>query len=232
MSDHYRRLVLKIMIKNFRFTWRKFIPILILVVLAFTYRDVLRSMVLIPLAYMIFVFRLITGSVSQQTVWISFVVFSSLIAIISLAARRDLQLEEPPVELKYPTRLQTWIETVNRYEHSPYFKWNLAQDLSNLLIEAIAYHQGTSRLNILQQVQSGNIDLPEEIIKYLKISQKPFNHTWNSHADNSNWLLRFWQTKIKHDIPDTSKSVLDIEHEKIINYLENYLTIDNDLWEE
>ena len=232
MSDHDRRRLLELMIKNFRLSWRKFIPILILVVLAFTYRDVLRSMVLIPLAYLIFVFRLIAGSVNQQTLWISFVVFSSLIAIISLAARRDVQPEEPPVEYKYPTRLQTWIDTVNRYEHSPYFKWNLAQDLSNLLIEAIAYHQGTSRHKILQQVQVGDIDLPEDIIKYLQISQKPFDHAGNSYPNNSNWLFHFWQTKIKRDLPDTSKSALDIEHEKIIHYLENYLIIDSNTWEE
>jgi hypothetical protein len=185
-------------------------------------------MVLIPLAYLIFVVRLIARSVGQQTLWISFVVFSSLIAIISLAARREMQSEEPSVEQKYPTRLQTWIDTVNRYEHSPYFKWNLAQDLSNLLIEAIAYHQGTSRYKISQQVQAGDIDLPEDIIKYLQISQKPFNYTGNLHANQSNWFLHFWQIKFKRDLPDTLKSPLDIEHKKIIHYLESYLIIDKD----
>lgn len=188
-------------------------------------------MVFIPLAYLIFVFQLIAGSVGQETLWISFVVFSSLIAIISLAARRETLPEEPPVEHKYPTRLQTWIDTVNRYERSPYFKWNLAQDLSNLLIEAIAYHQGTSRHEISQQVQAGEIDLPEDIIKYLQISQKPFNHTGNFPTNHSNRLFHFWHHKIKRDFPDTLKSPLDIEHKKIIDYLENYLNIDKDIRE-
>ena len=88
--------------------------------------------------------------------------------------------------------------------------------------------QGKSHHEISQQVQAGDIDLPEDIIKYLQISQKPFNHTGNIHINHSNWLNYFWRHKIKRDHPETLKSPLDIEHKKIIHYLENYLIIDKE----
>ena len=193
------------MIKNFRFTLRKIIPVIILVGLAFTYRDVLRSMVLIPLAYLIFVFRLIASNIGQQTLWISFVVFSSLIAVLSLAMRREVQPRETDVENKYPTRLQTWINTVSRNGRSPYFKWNLSQDLSNLFIEAIAYHQGISRHQVLQQLQAGQIDLPSDILEYLQISQKPFIYSGSTSRIKFNWLMDIWETIIKRSTQDKTE---------------------------
>ena len=219
------------MFKRFRPSLSKAIPVIILVILALTYRDALRSMVLVPLAYLIFVFRLITLSVGQQTLWISFVVFSTIIAVISLAMRREVQPEETAVELKYPTRLQIWINTVGRKERSPYFKWNMAQDLSNLFIEAIAYHQGTSRQHVRQQLEAGKLDLPTEILAYLEISQKPFAHTGLANHTDGKWLTQMWEAIFKRPTPSMYKSPLDLEHEKIIHYLEEYLNFDGEIWE-
>ena len=96
------------MLKRLRPSLSKIIPITVIFLLAFTYRDVLRSMVLVPLAYLIFIFRLIASSIGQQTLWISFVVLSSIIAVISLVMHREEQTEEPSVEHKYgsPQRTQ------------------------------------------------------------------------------------------------------------------------------
>jgi hypothetical protein len=219
------------MFNRYRPSPSKTIPFIILFVLAFTYRDVLRSMVLVPLAYIIFVFRLIAGSIEQQTLWMSFVVLSIIIAVINLSMRRKVQPEETAVELKYPTRLQIWIDTVSRNEHSQYFKWNLAQDLSNLFIEAIAFHHNTSMQHVRQQVQAGNIDLPPDIIEYLQISQKPFSYTGLSAHTYGNWLIQIWETIIKQPAPNKNKSPLDLEHEKIVSFLEEYLNLDTKILE-
>ena len=223
------------MLKSFKNKFRPtpsiIIPVAILFVLAFTYRDVLRSMLLVPLAYLIFVFRLIAGGIGQQTLWISFVVFSAILAIFNLAMRREVTLRDKPVELKYPTRLQVWIDTVTRKEHSQYFKWNLAQDLSNLFIEAIAYHQGISQEQVQQQIQVGNIDLPPEILKYLQISQKPYTASGLANQSNQNWLFRKWRDAISPKFTNLNNSPLDIDPEKIIPYLEEYLSVDPKIWE-
>jgi hypothetical protein len=188
-------------------------------------------MVLVPLAYLIFIFRLAALSIGQQTLWISFTVFATIVAVFSLAMRREVRPKESAIEIKYPTRLQTWINTVQRKEYSPYFKWNLAQDLSNLLIEAIAYHQGTSQRQICQQLESGKIDLPPDILAYLQISQKPFTHTGLSNYATDNCLIQIWEAITKHPISNKAQSPLDLEHEKIISYLEEYLNFDTHIQE-
>lgn len=219
------------MFKRIRPSLSKIIPIVIIIIFAFTYRDVLRSMVLVPLAYLIFIFRLIAGSIGQQTLWVSFVVLSTIIAVISLAMRSEKQIEKNPVEHKYPTRLQTWVKTVRRKERSEYFKWNLAQDLSNLFVEAIAYHQGLSHSEALRQLEAGKIDLPPDILAYLRISQKPFAQTGLANYENGNWLSQVWNTLRRQPVPQREKSPLDLEPEKIIRYLEDYLGLDAEIWQ-
>ena len=211
------------MFKRFRPSPSKIIPIIIFIILAFTYRDVLHSMVLIPLAYLIFLIKLTALSIGQQTLWISFVVFSIMIAIFSLAMGRETQPEENVIEHKYPTRLQTWIKTVRCKDRSHYFKWNLAQDLSNLLIEAIAYHQGISQQQVRQLLEGGELDLPPDIRAYLQISQKPFTHIGLTRYKNGTWLLRIWDSITGSIASYTNTSPLDIDHERIIHYLEDYL---------
>jgi hypothetical protein len=220
------------MFKKFRPKLSIILPIVILIILAFTYRNVLRSMVLVPLAYLIFIVRLIAGSIGQQTLWISFVVFSSIIAIISLAIRNEEQPEEAPIEHKYSTRLQVWLHSVGRKERSKYFQWNLAQDLSKLMIEAIAYRQGISHRQVVRRLEAGELDLPANITAYLQISQKPFMHTGLAKYDNGNWFSRIWAA-ISRQIPIekyTTQTPLDLEPEVIIHFLENYLELDSEIW--
>jgi len=219
------------MFKTIRPALSKIIPFTILIILAFTYQDVLRSMVLVPLAYLIFVLRLIAGGIGQQTLWISFVVLSTIIAVISLAMRGEVQHEEPDPKLKYPTRLQTWLNALGRKERSQYFKWNLARDLSNLVIEAIAFHQGTSIQQIHQKIMADHLELPSDIREFLVISQKPFAHTGLANYNNGNRFLRFWESKFISPKPGKDKSPLDLDYTKIIYYLEEYLDLDPEYWE-
>lgn len=220
------------MIRKIRPSFTKILPFAILAILAFTYRDVLRSMVLIPLAYLIFFFRLISSSIGQQALWIFFVVLAAIIAIISLAARGEKQPQEIQVEQKYPTRLKIWIESMRRNERSAYFKWNLAQDLSALFLETIAYQRGISRMQALRQIEAGKVDLPSDMIAYLQISQKPFSQTGLASDNHSNWLHKFLKKIFKHPAPKVSKSPLDMEPEIIIRYLENYLGLDPEIWQD
>lgn len=220
------------MLKRLRPSLSKIIPITVIFLLAFTYRDVLRSMVLVPLAYLIFIFRLIASSIGQQTLWISFVVLSSIIAVISLVMHREEQTEEPSVEHKYPTRLQTWMRTVRRKERSAYFKWSLAQDLSNLFVEAIAYRLGLSHSEAVRQLEAGKVDIPLDTLAYLRISQKPFSQTGMANYENRSWFSQVWKAISKQPAPLPQKSPLDLEPEKIIRDLEDYLGLDAEIWQE
>jgi hypothetical protein len=100
-----------------------------------------------------------------------------------------------------------------------------------LLIEAIAYHQGNSRQQVRQQVETGKLDLPPDILAYLQISQKPFTQSGLASYATSNWLVQIWETIVKQPAPGMSKSPLDLEHEKIIAYLEKYLNFEAEIQE-
>jgi len=184
-------------------------------------------MLLVPLAYLIFIIRLVAISIGQQTLWIAFIILSTLIAVISLAINREEQPQDIPKDKKYPTRLQTWIKTLDQKEQSEYFKWNLAQNLSNLFVEALAYHQGASRDQVLQKLKNGMLDLPPDVLAYLQVSQTPFSQTGLVSYNPGNWYVRIWDSIFKRQTLKTTKSPLDLEPEKIIHYLENYLGFDS-----
>ena len=220
------------MLKKYRPALAKIIPITLIIVIIISNRDTLRGVFIVPIAYLIFIFRLITGNIHQEVLWITFVCFSIIIALISLGMRWEPTLDEPPVETKYPTRLKSWLDTIQGNRRSEYFKWNLAQDLSNLFVEAIAYRRGISHTQVVQQLDAGNLDLPAEIIVYLQTAQKPFTQTRLSSHANDNWFTQIWETITRQPVPDgiRTKTALDIEPEKIIRCLEDYLELDPEIW--
>lgn len=219
------------MLNRYRPWLFKIFPFIVLLVLAFTYRDALRSMVLVPLAYLIFIFQLISASIGQQTLWISFVILSTIIAVISLAVRRERPDEEQAVKYKYPSRLQVWMGVLQQKEQSPYFRWNTARVLSDLLIAAIAHRHGISRKKVKQQLQLEMIDLPPEIFQYLIISQKPYGQTKLDSHSSGNLMKKIWENMVSGPTRNVNRLPLDIEDEKIIHYIEETLSVDADIWE-
>jgi hypothetical protein len=188
-------------------------------------------MVIVPLAYLIFVFRLIAGGIGQKNIWIAFVVLSTFIAIINLAMRPKPHSKKITTENKYPTRLQNWINSIKRKERSQYFKWNMSQNISSLFIETIAYHHDTSPDQVTQQILSGRIDLPSDILEYLQISLKPFARSGIVNQIPRNKLAQIWAIVFNQPPPVTKKSPLDINFERIISYLEEYLSINRGMEE-
>ena len=221
------------MLKKYRPSLTGIILIIALILVVFLYRNRLHALILVPIAYVIFIFRLITTNVHQAVLWISFVVVTSIIALISLGLRWEPEDQEKDPQQKFFTRLHTWAKTVQRKKRSEYFKWNLAQDLSNLFIEAVAYRQGISRAQVLEKLKADKLDLPPDIQAYLQISQQPFTQTGLDIYTNGNWLSRIWEfLKIRTNQGKAYiKSPLDLEPQKIIHYLETYLDLDPEIWE-
>jgi hypothetical protein len=221
----------KMMYHKFRPKLSKILPFIILFFLTFTYQDVLRSMILVPIAYVIFIIRLISGSIGQQTLWVSFVVLTSFIAFISLLMRREEISEEKIEEYRYPTRLQIWINSLSHKRHSQYFQWNMAQDLSNLLVDVIAYKKNISRQQALFALQNGYIDLPQDIIEFIRISQKPFVRAGLPLRNSGNWINKIQSVFRKTSATERTRSPLDVNHQYIIQYIEKFLNLDNGTWE-
>jgi hypothetical protein len=159
-------------------------------------------------------------------------VFSVIIAGISLAMRREVAEREDSPEKKYTTRLQVWLNSVQRKERSNYFQWNLSQDLSNLLIEALAYRQGISYRQVLQQLDAGKAAIPPDIQAYIDISRKPFTHTGLADYGYRSWPSRIWfSISQRASLPGKKKpNPLDLDPEIIIHFLEDYLEIDAEIW--
>lgn len=210
------------------------VPILLIIAVILTYRNALRALVLVPITFVIYVFRLITGSIQQEVLWVTFVIITSVIAFFSLSPRRDRSLEELVEGNKYPTRLHRWMETVRRKKRSEYFKWNLAQDLGNLFLEAIAYRQGLTHSQVLHRLRAGQLNLPPEVQAYLEAAQNPYSGNGVNGSANGNWIAQIWQNLTKPRTtsrPKKGQSPLDLEPEIIIRHLEAYLEIDPEIWE-
>ena len=222
------------MLRKYRPALSKIIPIAIVIFVLLSYRDILRGLIIVPVAYIFFIFRLISSSIHQEVLWVSFVVISSLIALISLGMRWEPAVEEIPVANKYPTRLKTWQHSVKDNQRSDYFKWNLAHDMSDLVVKAIANREGISRAQVLRRLYANQLDLPPDITAYLQIAQKPYTQNGFSQRANDHWLVRFREKWTRGPVPSRirPKTPLDLEPDRMIRYLEEYLDLDPEIWVE
>jgi hypothetical protein len=183
-------------------------------------------MVLVPLAYIIFVSRLILSSIGVQTLWMSFVVFSVVIAAISLFFRRNEPVEADTDTHIYPSSLQNWMESIHKFNRSPYFKWHLAKDLGQLMIESIAHKRGISVDQTFERLNNREIELPEEIINYVIFSQKPYAQISVSSSKHKIWLSRIRKISYKNSMQEDVSSPLDLKPEYLVSYLETYLNME------
>lgn len=221
------------MLKKYRSWLPILIPILITILIILTYRDALRALFVVPVAFVIYIFRSITSNIHQEILWITFVAITSIIALLNLSLRRERPSQEVMDVNKYPSRLDFWIRSVQRNQRSRYFKWNLAQDLSYLFTEVLAFRQGISRRQVLRRLEAGRLDLPPDIRAYLIESHKPFTRSRSTSQTDGSFLLRIWDalTNQLTDHSNQDESPLDLDPERIVHYIEEYLELDPEVWE-
>lgn len=160
--------------------------------------------------------RLYIDNLPQPIIWAVFIALAIVIAARSLLKRRSTSETISEAARARMGRVNNLIQAINRTSDGPYFKWRLAQHLLALALEAFVHRERTSPNTIRERLKSGGLDVPSEIEAYLLAGMSPVLST------RANLI-----TRLKDAIfPTHQITPLDLDPERVIQFLEDQLEID------
>ena len=162
--------------------------------------------ILTPLLYVFWIGLLLFRSIPQEIIWGAFVFIALLIAVVSLSQKQSWSRRLPVPQVSPPERIESWAKLIRQSKQETYYRWQVAQHLRRLTLEALAQNERVTSREIQQRLLAGQLNLPPEIEAYLKASLTSFNRL-SEAAPRS----RFGQPA----------SPLDLEVEEFITFLEH-----------
>ena len=191
------------------------IILLISIPLALILHEFTREVFLSLLMRISWYVRLYMDSLPQPILWVMFIVIVIVIAARSLLKRRSTPEATSEATKLRMGRVHNLMQAINRTSEGLYFKWRLAQHLLGLTVNMLAHQERTSPNHMRERLKSGGLDAPSEIEAYLLAGLTPVLST------PSNLLTRLRQAIM----PTHRISPLDLDPEKVIQFLEDQLEI-------
>jgi hypothetical protein len=184
--------------------------------LALLLHEFTREVLLSTLIRLSWYARLYIDSLPQPIIWAVFIAIAIVIAARSLLKRRSTSEMTSEAAKVRMGRVNNLMQAISRTSDGLYFKWRLAQHLLGLTLEAIAYGERTSPNMVRERLKSGGLDVPSEIEAYLLAGMTPVLST------QANLI-----TRLKNAIfPTHQITPLDLDPERVIQFLEDQLEID------
>lgn len=181
-------------------------------ILAFLLQDYARHFIA-PTLFLLWIGRLLLESIPQVIIWGVFVAIALIIAGRSLLKRGSIPRPIRRAEAALPGRIGSWVKLIQQADQEAYYKWQLAQPLSELIVAVLAHHERLTPKQIREKLVANNLDLPPELQAYLQASVTSFSHLLAPRS-------RFR--------PGAPASPLDHNLEQIAQFLEDKLDYQTD----
>ena len=141
--------------------------------LAWIFNPQIKEYIVSPLSafiqYALWLAGLLGKALDQYLIWGTFVILSSIAAIVSLT-----KSWQPRVSDKVSTHshggISVWIRRLELLEKGIYFRWRLSQEIAPILVNAIGYTDGLTQKQTRTLIEKKNLDLPENILGYLHVA--------------------------------------------------------------
>ena len=185
------------------------------ILLAYLLIDLVRLLLLDPLAYLYRLGSLLYRLLPQTVWWGGFVRllafwFSRSLFGPQAGARLLERLRRSPPPQTAPDRLSRageWLHLAQRAHRSQYARWQFNRRLSILAVEMLAYRQRLSIEEAQAHLLSGKLHLPPDLQAYFQVGlQSP------SFLHYENFVKRYRQR--------AGSSPLDLSPEAVVEYLE------------
>ncbi len=162
-------------------------------VLVFLARDIIREMIVLPLAYLLFLVKIFIDSTPQLFFWLAVVLISGWIAYRSLYRKRKLVDDFGPSHMVSEEpgsqgRMSFWVTKVNiarRYGGS-YFGSSFHLAMSRLLVDLLAHRYRLSTGEVEDRVRRKTLGLPPDIEEYLLLNL-------GNNESHGSWYERWWR---------------------------------------
>jgi hypothetical protein len=154
--------------------WR--LPLLLILLLAIPLalllRPFVREVLVVELLRFWASIQFLYQSLPQLPIWLAFLAFSLLVALLSLGRGRWRFRAADEPTARREGQVQALVRWIHRAEQSEYYKWRLAQHLGNLSWQVMAYREGTTPQELRDRLRAGRLDLPPIVLAYLEGRKK------------------------------------------------------------
>jgi hypothetical protein len=204
-----------------------FLVFMVVIGLAIRYQDPLKEAVLVPLLYIVWVVDLILKSFDQRCIWSLALVIALVLSLVF--SRRTQEFSEDyrrSVSQRFldSGRIRFWRRQIRIGSSALYTSGFHRSELRRLVIETLAYREGLSDEEIKEQLYAGEIDLPSEIRYILGLDDS---------QDSPDKPLNFWKRIVRWFDEIIGRIVTpnfmpNPRLERVAEYLENLMEVDND----
>lgn len=177
--------------------------LLLAILLTWWVRDTVAEL-LVPLYYLYWIGRRLLEAIPQAAVWAVFLFVALLLATGSLvrrpAAAKIPRRSTPPRQ----ERIESWTKLLGQADQEIYYKWQLAQQMQELTLDALAHQERLPVQTLRQRLSRGQLDLPPDIEAYLQASLTSFSHFAGHKRQNSplnlnpERVVQFLEEKLDH----------------------------------
>jgi hypothetical protein len=162
--------------------------LLLVALLAPLLADFVREVIAEPVLYLFFVLRLLYESIPQALLWLVFLVAALLVARRSLLKEQPLTRGHTRSDERRE-RVATWAQLIHDAEQDDYSRWRLAHRLESVLVEALAYEQRRTPIEIRRQIERGELPLSPQLQAYLRAGRTTYNPFGEPHQSRLTALL-------------------------------------------
>ncbi len=192
-----------------------FVALLLAIPLMIALRDVVRDVIVYPLARLFWLARLVFLSIPPVFIWGYFLLIAARIIIHSVrTAPRSMRVSEPET-LHRPGRVSAWARRIRLTRRGDYSRWGLAHHLSELAAKILASNERLKVTESRHRLQAGEWDAPDEIRDYFRTastSAPPVQQRW--------FLARFWQQLLGRGHEDEDLQNLNLDVREVVAFLE------------
>jgi hypothetical protein len=200
--------------------WR--LPLLLILLLAIPLalllRPLVRDVLVVELLRFWASIQFLYQSLPQLPIWLAFLAFSLLFALLSLTRGRwRFQAKDEPLARR-EGQVQTLARWIHQAGQSEYYKWRLTQHLDKLAWQVMAYREGTTPQELKDRLWAGRLDLPPAVLTYLQV------HNKGRIAEPAGLLSRLDRRLRFRDVGQPFDPAL----EEVVRFLEDQLEVNRD----
>jgi len=193
--------------------------LLLAALLAFVFRGLVHDFFVVPFLYALWLIGVLLESIPQHIIWIIFLIVAVRIVVGNLIAlRKRAARAARRKRAQERGHIGTWTNRIKMAELGLYSKWRLSQELGQLLLGVLAQGERLTPEQVKQNLEAGGIDVPPEIRAYLQAALEP----GSPDAESCFEKLRRWSR------PETRRSPLYLDPEKVIRFLEYQMGVRHD----
>jgi len=214
--------------KNRRILFLGVLALLLAVPLMLLLKDFSREAVVSPLLFAAWLVDFFFKILPQAIIWLLFLSVGILVAVKSIVAPHNPESRQALADKTYLSRVMVWEKWIRLSAQGDFSRWNLARHLADLVVKTMAYSGQVEPEKIRRQLRQGSLQAQPEIQAYLRaalLSKIPVGPNWFGR------LKRFIVRKgliFNANTDQSESSVLELDPELIIQYLEQQLEVTNE----